>query len=96
LQSLYDHLESVAQPSEKRQLEESKKGIDALFKKLARGQIDDEVNAKLLAIVAQIGNYDFRAATATQTSLVNTDWKIHKDWLKGLKVLLQLAVKRLY
>lgn len=96
LMSLYDHLVSIAQPADARQLEEAKKALDALIKKMARGQIDDEILSKLLMMCNQIGGYDFRAATATQTAIVNTDWRNHKDWLKGLKTLLQLAVKRLY
>jgi protein transport protein SEC31 len=96
LLSLYDHLVSISQPSDSRQLEEAKKGLDVLVKKLARGQIDDDVSDKLLALCGHIGNYDFRTATATQTAIVNSDWRTHKDWLKGLKTLLQLAVKRLY
>ncbi|GKY95564.1 hypothetical protein MPSEU_000517900 [Mayamaea pseudoterrestris] len=96
LTSLYDHLVSISQPADSRQLEEVKKGLEALVKKLARGLIDDDINSKLLVMCEQIGNYDFRAATATQTAIVNSDWRIHKEWLKGLKTLLQLAVKRLY
>jgi protein transport protein SEC31 len=96
LSSLYDHLASISQPSDARQLDEAKKGLDVLVKKLARGEIDDVINNKLLTMCSQIGDYDFRAATATQTAIVNSDWRSHKDWLKGLKTLLQLAVKRLY
>ena len=96
LLSLYDHLLSISQPADARQLEEAKKGLDVLVKKLARGQIDDDIISKLLLMCEQIGAYDFRAATATQTAIVNTDWRVHKDWLKGLKTLLQVAVKRLY
>ena len=95
LLALYDHLQTVSFPSERRQLEESKKGIDVLMKKLSRNSLEEETESKVLSMVGAIANHDLRTAAAIQTTLVNTDWRTEKDWLKGMKVLLQLATKKL-
>jgi protein transport protein SEC31 len=95
LLSLFDYLQSVSFPSEKRQLDEAKRGIDILIKKLSRNAIEEDTESKVLSMVAAIANHDIRTAAAIQTSLVSTDWKDHKDWLKGIKVLLQLATKKM-
>lgn len=95
LLGLYDYLVSVSFPSENRQLEEAKKGIDILIKKLARKTIEDDTESKVYSMVVALANHDIRTAAAIQTSLVSTDWKAHKDWLKGIKVLLQLATKKM-
>lgn len=95
LYALYDHLMTYATSSEKRQLEESKKGLDTLMKKLARGMLEEEIVVKVLEIVGSLSNHDFRTAASIQTGLVNDFWKLHKDWLKGLKTVLQMASKKL-
>jgi protein transport protein SEC31 len=95
LLGLYDHLVSVSFPSENRQLEEAKRGIDILIKKLARKSIEEDTESKVYSMVVALANHDIRTAAAIQTSLVSTDWKAHKDWLKGIKVLLQLATKKM-
>jgi protein transport protein SEC31 len=95
LLALYEHLQSVSFPSERRQLEESKKGIDVLIKKLYRNEIEEQLESKVLSMVDAITNQDLRTAAAIHTVLVSTDWKFQKDWLKGIKVLLQLATKKL-
>jgi protein transport protein SEC31 len=94
LLSLHDYLLSVAHASERRQLEEAKSAIDALGKKFSRGAIDSDIEAKLVSMSASIGSRDFRSATAIQTALVSHEWKVHKDWLKGLKLILQLGAKK--
>ncbi len=38
--------------------------------------------------------YDFRTATSHQTTLANMDWNEHKDWLKALKHLISIALKK--
>jgi protein transport protein SEC31 len=95
LLALYDHLQSVSYPSEKRQLEEAKKGIDILIKNLSRKTLEEDTESKVMTMVGAIANHDIRTAATIQTALVSTDWKAHKDWLKGIKVLLQLATKKL-
>lgn len=93
--ALYEYLVSVASHSEKRQLEEAKKGIEALVKKLSRNEVDEGTEANVLSIVTAISNHDFRSASSVVTELVNHEWKTHKDWLKGIKLLLQLAAKKI-
>ena len=34
-------------------------------------------------------------ASAVQVALVNSHWAAHKDWLKGVKFLCQLAQKKM-
>jgi len=94
LVALYDYLQSIASHSEQRQLDEAKKGIEALVKKLMRNEIDQETEANLVSMITAISNHDFRTATSITTELVNHEWKVHKDWLKGIKLLLQLAAKK--
>ena len=80
--------------SEKRQLAEAEKGVAILLKRLARGDIPGEIVEKVSSLTGCITSYDFRSAQSIQTGLVNTDWRDHKDWLKGIKALLQLASKK--
>ena len=94
LLGLYEHLLSISSPTEKRQLDEAKKGIDSLVKKLSQNGLDEETDAKVVAMTSAITSHDFRSATSIQTALVSHEWKFHKDWLKGIKLLLQLASKK--
>lgn len=81
--------------SDKRQLAESEKGVAVLLKRLARGDIDSGLASQVGSLVGALQNRDYATAGAIQTVLVNNEWKEHKDWLKGLKFLIQLASKRL-
>ena len=83
-------------PADKRQLSEAEKGITICIKKLARGALSDELNGRISNLATALVNRDFPTASAMQTSLVNSDWKTQKDWLKGAKSLIQLASKKLY
>ena len=82
-------------PIDKKQLSEGEKGIAVLLKRLARGDIDPEVAAKVLQMVTALSGQDYHTAASIQTSLVNSDWKGNKDWLKGIKFFIQLATKKL-
>ena len=82
-------------PADKRQLSESEKGVAVLIKRLARGDVDQGVIAKVLSLVEALNNRDFATATWIQTNLANNDWKDNKDWLKGVKSLVLLAAKKL-
>jgi protein transport protein SEC31 len=81
-------------PIDKRQLTEAEKGVAILVKKLARGDLGNEVVARVSYMVGALCNRDYATATASQTSLVNSDWRTEKDWLKGIKLLIQLASKK--
>ena len=83
-------------PADKRQMTEAEKGIAVLLKRLARGDIDADVSGKVDNMVTAIRSRDYVTAAAVQTGLVNSDWKDHKDWLKGMKFLTQLAMKKIH
>jgi protein transport protein SEC31 len=80
--------------ADKKQLTDGEKGVAILLKRLARGDVDVEVAAKVSALVEAIRGGDYFTATSIQTGLVSTDWREHKDWLKGIKNLMQLIIKK--
>ena len=79
---------------DKRLLGEGEKAVAVMLKRLARGEIPEDIGEKLLHMCGYINSYDFRSAQNVQTALVNSDWRDHKDWLKGTKSLLQLSTKK--
>lgn len=79
--------------SDKRLFTEAQKGVNILVKKMARGMVTDDVCDKVAEFVAAIQNCNFHGASSIQTKLVSSDWKLHKDWLRGTKLLIQLAQK---
>ena len=81
-------------PADKKQLSEAEKGVAILLKRLARGDVSEEVSGKVSTLVEAIRAHDYIAATTVQTGLVSTDWREHKDWLKGIKNLIQLIIKK--
>jgi hypothetical protein len=60
--------------------------------KLQAGRISADVGAKLAVLGGQFAAYDFRGAQRTQTELANLDWNETKEWLKGVRQLVTLAV----
>lgn len=82
-------------PADKKQMAEGEKGIAILLKRLALGDIDADVAMKMAAIVAALRNGEFASAAAIQTGLVSTDWRENKDWLKGIKNVIQLTTKKI-
>jgi protein transport protein SEC31 len=79
---------------EKKQLDEAEKGIAILVKKLARDDLSDTIVDQVFSLVNAISQHDFAASLAYQTTLANSEWRDHKDWLKGIKILIQLAIKK--
>lgn len=82
-------------PADKKQMSEGEKGIAILLKRLARGDIDPLVASKMSAMVTALRNGDFATAASIQTGLVTSDWRDNKDWLKGIKNVIQIATKKL-
>lgn len=82
-------------PADKKQMSEGEKGIAILLKRLARGDIDPLVANKMSAMVTALRNGDFATAASIQTGLVTSDWRDNKDWLKGIKNVIQIATKKL-
>ena len=78
---------------DKRQLAEAKKAVAIFSKRLALGDIADEIAKEMLSLTNFLSAYDWSSATAAQTSLVSSEWKEHKEWLKGIKALVQLATR---
>jgi len=81
--------------SEKKQLSEIERGVAIFTKKMARAEVDSSVIECVASMLAAIKERQFAAAQAIQTKLVNTEWSHHKDWLKGMKFLILLIMKRL-
>jgi hypothetical protein len=52
-----------------------------------------DVADQMLAMTTALSNYDRGGALSIQTALVSHKWRNHKEWLKGIKALVQLATK---
>jgi protein transport protein SEC31 len=85
---------AVSNPVEKRQIAEGEKAVAILVKKIAMKAVDDSVIQQVMSLVNALSSYDFANAGAIQTSIANNHWRDHKDWLKGIKILVQLAAKK--
>ncbi|KAH9094474.1 hypothetical protein LEN26_018312 [Aphanomyces euteiches] len=81
-------------PIEAKQIPEIQKSKDLMFTKLNVGELSPNVVKNLHELVQAFARKDFRAAGQIHTSLTTTDWAQHKDWLRGLKTLINLGVKR--
>ena len=79
---------------EKKQAAESQKGVAVFIKTLARGGVDAEIANKVSSVLLALQNHDYGSASRVMTSLVSSEWKDHKDWLKGMKLLVQMASKK--
>ena len=78
---------------DKRQLTEAQKAVAIFSKRLALGDISSETANQMLAMTNFLSAYDWSSATGTLSSLITNEWKEHKEWLKGIKSLVQLATK---
>lgn len=94
LNSYVDELATLCSPGEKRQIQMVTASIQNLNQKVAAGEVSGDVLAKVEQMVAALFSRNFPAANAIQTDLANTVWAQHKEWLKGIKVLVQLASKK--
>ena len=95
LTSLMDALkDSGLSAVDKRLIVEAEKALVIMLRRLAIQEISDDIAQQLLNMCGYLTAYDFRTATAVLTALVSSDWRDHKDWLKGTKSLLQLASKK--
>lgn len=79
---------------EKKQATESQKGVAVFIKTLARGGVDADVASKVGSMLTALQGRDYASASSIVTGLVSNEWKDHKDWLKGLKFLVQMATKK--
>jgi protein transport protein SEC31 len=81
--------------SDKKQLSEGEKGVAIFLKRMARGEIGNDVIGKVSHMLDALRNGDYGSAVSIQTALVNDEWRNHKDWLKGIKNLIQLSTKKM-
>ena len=81
--------------SERRQLAEMQKAKNIMFSKLNGKELSPNVVARLHEIVKFFQARDFRSAQQVHVALTTTDWAEHKDWLRGVKALINIAIKRL-
>lgn len=83
------------QSSEKRLMNEVEKGTAIFSKRLGKSDIDADAANKMGKIVEAVKNRDFASANVLHATMVNSIWKDNKDWLKGIKYLIQLSAKRM-
>lgn len=60
--------------------------------KLQAGAITPEAQVKLQVLASQCVAYEFVSAQRTQTELASIDWDRSKDWQKGVRNLVTLAL----
>ena len=63
-----------------------------LQSKLQEGRMSGDAAAKLCTLAAQCAAYDFHGAQRTQTELASVDWAQTKDWLRGVRGMVSLAL----
>ena len=80
---------------DKKQLPEIQKANELVIAKLAAAELSTEVLARLSALCTALESGDHRSALAMHVQLTTSDWERHKDWLRGLKFLIQLCQKKL-
>jgi len=84
----------VKSPMEKKQMGVVAAAYEILVEQIGRGEVSQEVMMKVAALVEYLSTRNFPAASQLQTDLANTVWAQHKEWIKGIKVLNQLAAKK--
>merc|ERR1719253_446166 len=95
LVTIVEHLVATANGSmEKKQAAESAKAVAVFIKTLARGGVDADISHKVGSVVLALQNHDYGSASSIVTGLVSNEWKDHRDWLKGMKFLVQMASKK--
>jgi protein transport protein SEC31 len=96
LLQLLDAVKSTQLTSaDKRQVADGEKAVTILVKNLSRGRLEGASLENAKTMVGALVSGEYRTATSLQTSLVHSDWREHKDWLKGMKSLIQLASRKL-
>ncbi|KDO34274.1 hypothetical protein SPRG_19095 [Saprolegnia parasitica CBS 223.65] len=83
-------------PMEARQLGEIKKAADVLFTKLGHAaDLGDAVLDLIHDLAGGLAARDIKHAQQVHVLLTKDHWAKQKDWLKGLKALIQIAIKRI-
>jgi protein transport protein SEC31 len=93
LQAILDRVSGPATGGDKRQVAMIAGALNALYKQVAEGKVSADTMTKLGQMVASLHARNSAAANAINADLTNTVWSEHKDWIKGLKYLIQLNSK---
>jgi hypothetical protein len=93
LQAMLDTVTGKAVGGDKRQIVMIKGALAALHKQVAGNAVSNETMGKLDQMVVALHGKNSAAANVINTDLTNTVWAQHKDWIKGLKYLIQLHCK---
>ena len=95
LMAIVDRLTASAVGSmEKKQAAESHKAVAVFIKTVARGEVDADIVNKVRIMMYNLQGRDYASASSMVTGLVSNEWKDHKDWLKGMKFLVQMVTKK--
>ena len=78
---------------DKRQVSMIKGALSALHKQMAENALSADTLGKLDQLVTQLNAKNVSGANVINTDLTNSCWNQHKDWIKGLKYLIQLHCK---
>jgi protein transport protein SEC31 len=79
---------------EQKQLPEIQKSKEVMFTKLNIGELSPNVVASLHEMAKSFQQRDFTTAQTIYVALTASDWTQHKDWLRGLKALIHIGIKR--
>mmetsp|Transcript_23707 Transcript_23707/g.43997 ORF Transcript_23707/g.43997 Transcript_23707/m.43997 type:complete len:1090 (+) Transcript_23707:44-3313(+) len=93
LQAILDNIAGKATGGDKRQISMLKGALAALHKQVGGGSVSPDTMGKLDQLVAALHAKNSAAANKINTDLTNSVWAQHKDWIKGLKYLIQLHCK---
>lgn len=85
---------SATSTMEKKQAAEAQKAVAVFIKTLARGGVDAEIANLVGNVLSSLQNRDYASASSVVTGLVSNEWKDHKDWLKGMKFMVQMCTKK--
>jgi len=58
------------------------------------GQVSPSTVARLQELTTACSGYDFKLANTYHVAMVNVDWNDHKDWLKGVRNLITIGLKK--
>jgi hypothetical protein len=84
----------TANALEKRQLAVVSTGYNNLLEKVNNNEVSLDVMNKIAQLVSELKDRNFTNANAIQSNLANTEWNVHKELIKGVKILIQLASKK--
>ena len=96
LEGLVKHLNSLGlAPAETRQVASGSAGLAVLREKLEWRKLSPTASEKLMEMHTALSSGNMRGALGIHKALADSaEWKTEKDWLKGLKFLLQVGIKK--